>query len=94
MWPAIHSHFFCQRHISENLVMGARVLPKWFHEHFARILYLSNPKAENTTGGSGRGGARREGRAGRGGAGRDAGWSVRPGYNGPSCPPGHRRQIS
>ena len=60
--------------------------------------YLSSPKPGYTTRGSGRGehsvAAGRWGGAGRGGAGRDADGSVRPGNNRPSCPQGHRRQLS
>ena len=52
---------------------------------------LSNPKPGHTTGGSGRGGARRSG--GACAEGQDADGSVRPEDNHPFCPPGHRRQL-
>ena len=56
---------------------------------------LSNPKPGHTTGGSGRGGARRRGSgAGRGRVGRDADGSIRPGDDRPSCLPGYRKQLS
>ena len=58
---------------------------------YDKNIHLSSP---HTTGGSGRGGARRgggawRGRAGR--AGRDADGSVRPEYNRPFYPPDHRK---
>ena len=55
---------------------------------------LSNPKSGHTTGKSSRGGAKRGGDAGRDRARPDADGSVRQGHNRPSCPPGHRRQLS
>ena len=55
--------------------------------------YLSNPKPEHTTGGSGRGGARRGGWAGHR-VEQDAERTILPGYNRPSCLPGNRRQLS
>ena len=55
---------------------------------------MSSPKPGHTTDGSGQGGARRGGGAGRGEAARDAGGSVCPGNNRPSCFLGHRRQLS
>ena len=44
--------------------------------------------------GAGRPRAVRRGQAGRGGAGLDADGSFCPGDNRPSCPPGHRKQLS
>ena len=44
-----------------------------------KIIYLSNPKPEHTTGGSRRGGARRSGGAGRDRVRQDADGTVRPG---------------
>ena len=48
---------------------------------------LSSPKPGHTTGGSGRGGARRGGGAGRGRAAQDADGTARPGDNCPVQPP-------
>ena len=48
---------------------------------------LSNPKPGLTTGGSGRGNARRGGGAGWCGEGQNADGTVRPQDNHPSCPP-------
>ena len=53
---------------------------------------LSSPKPGHTTGGSGRGGARRDGGAGRERSGWDADESVRPEYNRPSYPSDDRRE--
>ena len=51
---------------------------------------LSNPKPGHTTGGSGRGGARRSNGAARGWIGRDAVRSIRQEDNPRSCPPANR----
>ena len=56
--------------------------------------YLLNPKPRHSTGGSGRGGARRGSGAGRSRAGRDAYGSARQGDNCPSCLRRHRRHLS
>ena len=55
---------------------------------------VSSPKHGHTIRGPGRGGARQGGGAGWGGAGWDVDGSVRQGGNRPSCPPGHRKQLS
>ena len=52
--------------------------------------YLSSPKPGHTTGGSGRGGARRDGGVGRRRARQDADGTVRPRDNRPSYPPDDR----
>ena len=56
--------------------------------------YLSNPKPEHTTGGSGRRGSRRGGGARRGGAEQDADVSGGPEPNRQSSPPEYREQLS
>ena len=77
-----------------NLVLnrhGDQTSGWWLvEEHLGTItwmVYLSSPKPEYTTGGSGQGGARRGGGTERGRAGQDSYGSVRPGNNCLSCSP-------
>ena len=65
-----------------------------YHFAFQSTHFFRSLKPRNTTGRSGRDGARRGGGAGPVGAGRDAGGFVRPEDNLPSCLPGNRRQLS
>ena len=62
-------------------------------DNIVRVLDLSNPKPEHTSGGSGRRGARRGGGARRGRPEQGADGSVGPEANGPSSPPWYRKQL-